>query len=567
MASRDFEDLSRSIMDEILSWDPSFATQLGWHKYDHEVMDPRQSALDRQRQRLSDFITTMEAFDAEGLSEDQELDRDLAVYLFRLRTFEITRLRIHEQMSIAEEEIGRSLFFLFARDYLPLETRIEAMISRLEKTPLFLDRARTVLVKPCGMWNEIAAETGKRLPMFLNTIRQMGMARLENGDQMIRLSSAIEVALNSINSYEDWLVNDVLPRSRPISEIGATDYEEFMRLKEFGVSPEEALEIANLGLKATSEQRKKLAAEMAPSGLLKDAIRTMKEDHPKTFEAVLKAYRDKIEEARTFVLQKKLVTVPEGERLVVVETPHFMRHIAPFAAQYEPGKYCSDMKGLFLVTPDEGNLELLKEHCHAMIANTAVHEGYPGHHIQGIHANSHPSHIRTLSTAPCFAEGWALYCERLMIEEGFQRSATHKLAQLNDLVFRIARVTADVSLARKTMSAEEVADMLVAQTGMERQAALNEAKSYTYAMTQYLSYFIGMLRLLQLREDVERALGERFDLKAFHDSILSAGCLPVHYMRRVERIRLKRDFGVDLPHPEESLLEFTRRLAARPEPF
>jgi uncharacterized protein (DUF885 family) len=567
MASRDFEDLSRSIMDEILSWDPSFATQLGWHKYDHEVMDPRQSALDRQRQRLSDFITTMEAFDAEGLSEDQELDRDLAVYLFRLRTFEITRLRIHEQMSIAEEEIGRSLFFLFARDYLPLETRIEAMISRLEKTPLFLDRARTVLVKPCGMWNEIAAETGKRLPMFLNTIRQMGMARLENGDQMIRLSSAIEVALNSINSYEDWLVNDVLPRSKPISEIGATDYEEFMRLKEFGVSPEEALEIANLGLKATSEQRKKLAAEMAPSGLLKDAIRTMKEDHPKTFEAVLKAYRDKIEEARTFVLQKKLVTVPEGERLVVVETPHFMRHIAPFAAQYEPGKYCSDMKGLFLVTPDEGNLELLKEHCHAMIANTAVHEGYPGHHIQGIHANSHPSHIRTLSTAPCFAEGWALYCERLMIEEGFQRSATHKLAQLNDLVFRIARVTADVSLARKTMSAEEVADMLVAQTGMERQAALNEAKSYTYAMTQYLSYFIGMLRLLQLREDVERALGERFDLKAFHDSILSAGCLPVHYMRRVERIRLKRDFGVDLPHPEESLLEFTRRLAARPEPF
>jgi uncharacterized protein (DUF885 family) len=554
-------------MDEILSWDPSFATQLGWHKYDHEVMDPRQSALDRQRQRLSDFITSMETFDAEGLSEDQELDRDLAVYLFRLRTFEMTRLRIHEQMSIAEEEIGRSLFFLFARDYLPLETRIEAIISRLEKTPLFLDRARTVLVKPCGMWNEIAAETGKRLPMFLNTIRQMGMARLENGDQMIRLSSAIEVALNSINSYEDWLVNDVLPRSRPISEIGATDYEEFMRLKEVGVSPEEALEIANLGLKATSEQRKKLAAEMAPSGLLKDAIRTMKEDHPKTFEAVLKAYRDKIEEARTFVLQKKLVTVPEGERLVVVETPHFMRHIAPFAAQYEPGKYCSDMKGLFLVTPDEGNLELLKEHCHAMIANTAVHEGYPGHHIQGIHANSHPSHIRTLSTAPCFAEGWALYCERLMIEEGFQRSATHKLAQLNDLVFRIARVTADVSLARKTMSAEEVADMLVAQTGMERQAALNEAKSYTYAMTQYLSYFIGMLRLLQLREDVERALGERFDLKAFHDSILSAGCLPIHYMRRVERIRLKRDFGVDLPHPEESLLEFTRRLAARPEPF
>jgi uncharacterized protein (DUF885 family) len=126
---------------------------------------------------------------------------------------------------------------------------------------------------------------------------------------------------------------------------------------------------------------------------------------------------------------------------------------------------------------------------------------------------------------------------------------------------------ADVSMARNSMTPEEAADMLAAQTGMDRVAALNDAKSYAFALTNYLSYFIGMLGLLQLREDVENALGDRFNLKEFHDSILGAGCLPMHYMRKVERIRLKRDFDVELPYPGGSLLEFTKKLTSTPEPF
>jgi uncharacterized protein (DUF885 family) len=567
MADQDFEDLSRSILDEILSWDPSFATQLGWHKYDHEVMDPRRRAFERQCERLSEFVQTFEALDEDGLTDDQRLDRDLAQYLFRLRMFEISTLRVHEQMSIAEEEIGRSLFFLFFRDDLSLEARFDAIISRLERTPLFLERARTILVRPCRVWIEVAMETGARLPTFLNTIREAAAAGLENQEQADRLSNAVDATLAAIGSYENWLEREILPRSNPTSAIGPEDFDEYMRLKELGVSPDEALEIAEVGLRAVNEQRKRLAKEIAPSGLLKDAIGRMKEDHPSTFEAVLKAYRECIAESREFVVDRDLVTVPPGERLMVVETPNFMTHLAPFAAQYEPGKFSSDMKGLFLVTPDEGNAELLKEHCHAMIANTAVHEGYPGHHLQGICGNSHPSLLRALSTAPCFAEGWALYCERLMISEGFQAGPMRKLAQLNDLVFRIVRVIADVSLARKTMTAEEVADMLVTQTGMEDRAALNEARSYTYEMTSYLSYFIGMLGLLQLRKDVRKTLGDRFDQKDFHDSILSAGGLPVQFMRRVEKARLKRDFGLDLLDSSESMVDFAKRLSLEQEPF
>jgi uncharacterized protein (DUF885 family) len=567
MAGRDFDDLSRSLMDEILSWDPSFATQLGWHKYDHEVMDPSRDAFERRCERLSDFVRIMEGYDASKLSDEQRIDRELAIYLFRLRIFEISVLRIHEQMSIAEDEIGRSLFFLFARDYLPFETRIEAIISRLTKTPDFLEKARATLVDPCRAWNEISRETGSRLVPFLETIRETGSAKLESADQIIRLGSAIEVAVEAIRSYEDWLTNDVLPRSQETNAIRTQDFDDYMRLKEFGVSPDEALEIAELGLAAANSHRRRLAKAITPSGLLKDALREMKEDYPHSFETVLKSYREWIGKARDFVVEKELATIPEEERLLVLETPHFMRHLAPFAAQYEPGRFSPDRTGLFLVTPDEGNPNLLKEHCFSMIVNTAVHEGYPGHHLQGIRGNTNPSHIRVLSSAPCFAEGWALYCEQLMIQMGFQNTPLGRLTQLNDLVFRMARVIADVNMARNSMTPEDVADMLVAQTGMDRGAALNDARSSSYVQTYYLSYFIGMLRLLQLREDVENALGDRFNLKEFHDSILGAGCLPVHYMWKVERIRLKRDHDVDLPDPGESLLGFAKRLTSKPEPF
>ncbi len=559
MDNRDFPGMCRAIVDEILSWDPSYSTQLGWRKYDHLMMDPSSDAKDHMVERLTEFIRMVDAFEDSELEPDQIIDRDLAKHMFRLRKFEITRLRLPEQMSIAEDEIGRSLFFLFVRDDQPFEVRAKALTSRLEKTPTFLEAARKTLIRPYRMWTELALTTGKELPSLLELIKNVATVNLTSDEEMMRLSSAAADAQEAIVAYERWLLEDILPQAHDENSITAEDFEEYMRLKEFGVTADEALEVGDIGLRMANRQRLKIASKMTPSGRLADAIRTMKDDHPPTFEAALKSYRDQIGLAREFVKSRALATIPQGERLLVIETPQFMRCEMPFAAQFEPGKYSGCMTGLFVVTPHDGNLELLKEHNHATIANTSVHEGYPGHHLQGICSNKNPSDIRTLSESPCFGEGWALYCESMMFNEGYQNSPLGKLAQLNDLVFRIVRVKADVCLARKTMTPEDVATLLVKETGMEEGAALDEARSYTYAMTYYMSYFIGMLEMLRLREDVESALGDRFDLREFHDSLLYAGCLPMHFMRRVEALRLRRDYDVDLPEPKETLLEFIRR--------
>ncbi|UCE91738.1 MAG: DUF885 domain-containing protein [Methanobacteriota archaeon] len=567
MGGRDFEDLCRSITDEILSWDPSYSTQLGWRKHDHLMMDPRKEAFDHQSARLSEFMVSLGGFAEEGLSAEQVIDRDLAIYLFRLRKFEITRLRIHEQMSIAEEEIGRSLFFLLVRDHPPFEERMEAITARLERTPEFLDRAKTVLTRPCQAWNEFALRTGEELPVFLETVLQTGRSKLESDEHIMRLSSAVEECLEAVVSHEEWLRDEVLPNAAPENAITPEDFDDYLHLKGLDVTADEALRIAEVGLEAANRQRTELAKAIAPSGEFTEAVKMMKDDRPSTFPETLKSYRQAILDAREFARARGLVSIPESEKLLVIETPRFMRHLAPLAAQYEPGKYTPDMTGFFLVTHDESNPGLMREHCHAAIVNTAVHESYPGHHLQGICANQNPSHIRSLSAAPCFVEGWALYCEKMMSAEGFGSAPLLKLAQLNDLVFRIARVRADVSLAKGTMTPKDVAALLTEETGMDEHAALDEAIGYTYSITTYLSYFIGMLRVLQLREDVERALGSHFRVKEFHDSLLNAGSLPVHFMRRVEALRLKKEFGVDLPEPEETLLRFLTRLVSQARPF
>ena len=559
MRELDFADLCRSVVDEILSWDPSYATQLGLRKYDHHLMNPCKEAFGHQARRLSDFTEMVGEFSDHQLTPDQVIDRDLAAYLFRLRRFEISRLRIHEQTSIAEYEIGRSLFFLFIRDDRPLEDRMTAMTSRLEKTPEFLERARGTLSRPYRMWLEMALAVGRELPSLIELIRAAALDGLRSEETAMRLSGAVDDAADALVGYERWLQEDMLPDAYDENTISSDDLREYMRLKGLDATPDEAVEISDISLDMVNTQRLEIAGRLGASGTLAGALHSMKQDHPATFEGVLKSYREWIGKAREFVVSRNLATVPSGEKLLVIETPQFMRRQAPFAAQYEPGKYSKSMTGLFLVTPDESNPELLKEHCYAAIANTSVHEGYPGHHLQGICSNQNPSDIRTLSASPCFGEGWALYCEGMMFSEGFQKTDMGELARLNDLVFRIVRVRADVCLSRGTMTPEDVSNLLVKETGMERNAALDDARSYTLGMTYYMSYFLGMLEMLRLREDVEAALGDRFDLKQFHDSLLNAGCLPMHYMRRVERLRLKRDYDVELQEPDNSLLEYVKK--------
>lgn len=556
-----FDELAKDIMDRFLSWEPALATQVGWHKYDRILRDPSRKALEYQAGKLKDLISVMEEYPEEDLTDEQVIDRDLALHVFKLRLFEISELRLFERASSACDEIGFSLFFLFARDVPPFEERMEAIVSRLEKVPRFLEKSKETLTNPYMLWIEVALETGESLPSLLKEIERVIMSSRPELDLETRAKTAVEGATQSIQSYNSWLRDEVLPSASHRFTLTPAEYETYLGLKGYDVTMAETLEIGRRYLTVAQEAMAAASRSIVPSGSVDEALEMMRSDHPPTFAAVVEEYRRSADQARRFVAEKRLATIPEGEKLLLIETPHFMRPIAPLAGQFEPGKYDGSATGLFMLTPNESNPDLLKEHSYAGIGNTTVHEAYPGHHLQGVCCNVHSPWLRTIISSPDFSEGWGLYSEELMISEGYNDTPMGRLANLNDLVFRLCRQIAEVELPSGGMTLDEATDMLHRACHMDPAAARTEIRSCTMQPTYYIAYFIGELALLQLRDDVKAALGRKFTLKFFHDSLLSAGCMPVSFMRRAVALRVKQEFGIDLGPPRVSLYKYAMRRA------
>jgi uncharacterized protein (DUF885 family) len=235
-----------------------------------------------------------------------------------------------------------------------------------------------------------------------------------------------------------------------------------------------------------------------------------------------------------------------GEELQVIETPEFERSRIPYAAYLEPGPFDKVQKGSFYVTPVDlkGSKEeqeaTLEGHNSHSLPICALHEAYPGHHLQLCWANRAKSRLRKLGDSPVLAEGWALYCEEMMYEEGFYRDPLERLFQLKDSCWRAARVIIDARLHTGQMGFDEAVEFLVQEAMLERPNAEAEVRRYTETPTQPMSYAVGKRALLELRDEIRGKLGDAFDLHDFHSAVLQAGTIPVGLVRQevLERLEL-----------------------------
>ena len=234
------------------------------------------------------------------------------------------------------------------------------------------------------------------------------------------------------------------------------------------------------------------------------------------------------------------MTVPDDERIEVVSTPEYLRNVIPFAAYFSPPKFDPNPKGIYIVTPSVGDdPNAMREHNRSSISNTSIHEAYPGHHLQLAVANRHPSLTRLLVDAPEFVEGWGMYSEQMMREQGFDDGPNFQLAMYTDAIWRACRIILDVRMHRGELTVEEATDFLVSETSFEVANARAEVHRYTYTPTYQLSYLLGKVLLLQLRADEQQRLGGRFDLRTFHDTLFNNGSLPISFHRRLLRETLR----------------------------
>jgi len=525
------ERFFRQMLEEI----PVAATQFGDHRYDHKLGDHSPSARARQEKMLREAVAKLESTDSATWSLDARVDRTLMTQMAKsfLRDFEKTRDHERSPGLYLGECMG-GVFLLLMRDFAPFRVRMKSVLGRLQEVPRVLAQGKETLIpeKVPPVWAEVALEGAKRgVVLFKAVIPLMSLRTPLLFPKVLRASWK---AARALKDYIAFLEREVLPKAKGEFAVGKDLFEEMLREDHLlDYSAEELLEVGWKLFRDTQSQMETLAAKVAPGKTAREIVDEAKKDHPKA-QDLLKTYRREMQRARRFVQEKAIVTIPDGEKLTVQPTPPSMRPMLPYAAYMMPGPLEKKQEGIFLVTPVDWFMprkareEKLRGHNRAKIPVTALHEAYPGHHLQLVYANRHTKSLpRKLGSAlsSLFVEGWAFYCEELMENLGFIATPVQKIARLQDQLWRAARIILDVSLHTGAMTVEEGIQFLTDKVGLERSNATAEVRRYTSSPTQPMSYLIGKLEILKVIEEYKRRNPGK-SLREMHDAILSCGSLP-----------------------------------------
>jgi uncharacterized protein (DUF885 family) len=529
-----FYDLVESRFVRFVRDNPVHATSLGLHQDDDLLGDGSREAVLAELSADRDHLAAIEAIDPAGLSDEARFERELELHNVRRAIFDADVLRIWERRSFALDHVGDGLFLLFARDHAQLSERLDAIAGRLEATATYLEESKTRATVPqVRLWQGIEIETASELPAFFDELVAAGVDVLPATEQR-RLERASESAKIAVELYATWL-EGTLAGGTDDWAIGREKHDAMVGLRAFDDLDADA--ILALGWERLGEEREARAAAAREFDATADeatVIGRIKSDQPVDFDAALDAYRDAMHRARRHLIERDLATVPDDERIDVVPTPEYLRNVVPFAAYFEPAVFDKEPKGIYIVTPSVGHdPNAMREHNLASISNTSIHEAYPGHHLQLDTARRNRSLTRLVTDAPEFVEGWGMYSELMMREHGFDDGPAFRVIMHTDAIWRACRIILDIRLHRGELTVDEATDFLVEQTNFERANARAEVQWYTYRPTYPLSYLLGRTLLLGLRADEEARLGDRFSLKAFHDTLLRNGSLPISFHRRL----------------------------------
>jgi uncharacterized protein (DUF885 family) len=524
----EFAAATELIIRARLKDDPVHATFAGLHDYDAELPDLTPDGVTHTRSQLVAQTAILAGFTPGDLDPHERLDHRLLASLLDVELRELDELRPTEHdPSLYPSIAAEGVYAILARDAAPLAQRLPSVVARLRKIPALLATGMRNLTRSPRVWTDVALDETEGAREFLDST----VAALLPDTTEAR--GALTDAIAALDAYEDFLKRRHAQRDGITFAVGREFFDYKLKHEHFlPYTAESLLEFGERAVRLTEMRLDEVAAIIDRDATWPQLIERLRTDHPDA-GALLDEYRRGLADARGFVVEHKLVSVPAGESLEIVETPSFLRPTLPYAAYVAPGMFEPEQRGLYYVTPIDAHAaeqqrheQLLGHNRYGMLL-TNVHEGYPGHHLQLVWANRAPSLVRRSFDSTVFVEGWALYCEQLVLDEGLSTDPRTRLFQLKDQLWRACRVVIDVKLHTSEMTFDEAVDMLVDVARLERVNAVGEVRRYTQSPTQPMSYLVGKQQILDLRERERGRLGAAFDLRGFHDRLLSQGSLPV----------------------------------------
>ena len=521
-----FRELVASYLDLRWQLDPVSATHAGTGTFDDRLGRFTRADVKVAVAALRAMASAFETVQVDGLGE--QVDQTAVLNDLRVALARFEKEKPHElNPEFHLTHLLSGLFALLLRAERPAAERARSLAGRLFETPRFLDDARETLTRPAPIFTETALLVAKGGHALLGEAIPEFAATLPRAERQL-IEEALPPARDALTGFQDFLAGELAERSDGDFAIGREAFD--FRLAFEHALGETAPGLLRYGEALVAEVEADLAhrAEtLAPGTPWRELAERLRANHPRA-DGLVALYAQEMERARQFVVQHGLVTVPDGP-LDVIATPSFMRPLIPFAAYDPPGAFSADRRGWFYVTVPDA--DQLKDHCVHEIACTALHEGYPGHHLQFLAAQRLGSPVRRVVSSPVTVEGWALYCEEMMSDEGFLARPEEVFFQRLHLLWRAVRIVLDVRLHTEGMSVDDAVAYMTRTLGIGRASAEAEVARYCGAPAYQLCYALGRRELMKLRDDYRARAGAAFSLRAFHDDILRYGGLPVSLIR------------------------------------
>ena len=552
-----FADLSKRALDGWLQLSPVGATQIGEHRYDGELDDlsaeGRQKGLEFSRSILAE----LEAMDIAALSRENQVDaailrNQLQYDLWSGETLQSWAWDPQVYSGLA----GSAIYGLMAREFAPMPQRLESATARMEKIPALLAQARANLdpARVPKIHAETVARQNAGILGIVETFIAPNLGQLPNPERE-RAERAIAGLKQAVAEHQQWLDTTLVPNAKGDFRIGAELYDQKLQfallssLSRADIKQRAEAELVRVRGEMYGIARQVLDGKPGAPELPENPT---PEQQQKAIEAALElAYAERpardqvvadaeaaLARATEFVRQKDLVTLPDAP-VEIIEMPEFQRGVAVAYAD-SPGPLDKNLKTFYAVSPipTDWNQEqvdsFLREYNSRMIELLSIHEGTPGHYLEGWHSAKFPSTLRAVLRSGMFAEGWAVYTEKMMADAGYlDNDPLFRLVQLKFYLRTIANAILDQGVQVDGWTREQAMDLMVNQTFQQEREAAGKWTRAQLTSAQLPTYFVGVQEHFDTRKAVEQKLGDQFDLKAYHDQVLSYGAPPVRFVRQL----------------------------------
>jgi hypothetical protein len=533
---------------------PIRATGVGIHAFDDRLDETGPDAVQAEIEELRGFLDRMAALDARGLDRDQRLDRILFSDRVKGRLFEMETLKVHSRSPQEYmARLGAGLMPLLDLNGDPLPGCRAGLIERLEQVPAFLEGARSCLANPPALHTQVAIERCRGLERLAASISGKAGGTAGKGDG---LRAGAGSAMEALSQFRRFLEEELLPRSTGDYRLGEALYGEAFRAAYCSaITPDELLDLAEQEIDRVQREMYDISSKLFPklfqgrpagpgeasskSGrarITREVIRAVSGDHPSP-EAYADAIQESLDEIRRFIRNAGILDLPEPDLLTVAPMPEYARGAS--IAYFEPAPvFGTGQRAFYRYSPvpedwpAERRESFMREYNEYTIRIFAIHEAIPGHYVYWERASRHPSLVRRLFGNGAAIEGWAVYCEHMMLEAGFGGGDPRlELMQRKWYLRSVANAIVDIRLHTRGMSDGEVLRFLREEAFQEEAEARHKLRRAKLSHVQLTMYFMGFLQMRALRRAAEERWNASFSLKRFHDAVLGYGALPLELIR------------------------------------